>query len=440
MMQIERNQLLTVLSESLDCIEKEVFGATGHHAKRVAWLCVQMGRKASLSEEDVEELAVAALLHDNALNAYKSDYHNRRLKPEVSGQEHCILGEENLQLVPGFEVSKGFVKYHHECADGSGPFKMVAEQTPLGAQLIHIADEVDVRFALGSCTSEDCVEIDSFVKESIGILFAREVAELFLTCLSDANLEQIADENIEKLTLDTKALIVNAHRGIAEIFARVIDYKSPFTKNHSLGLAQKTEIMAKHMGYDDVSIDKLYMAAALHDIGKLFVDVEILEKPGRLDEAEYRHIQSHAYETYRLLSKINGFDEIRNWASYHHEKLNGTGYPFGKCGEEMNREERLLACLDIYQALTEDRPYKAGMPHAKAVAILQELVGKGELDEAIIAKINQVFADGSNAETIAAVALFQCPVCGYLYEGDVVPKGYECPVCGVADYKFYRIQ
>ena len=123
------------------------------------------------------------------------------------------------------------------------------------------------------------------------------------------------------------------------------------------------------------------MAGALHDIGKLFVDIEVLEKPGRLDEEEYKHIQSHAYETYRLLSKIEGFEDIRDWASYHHEKLNGKGYPFGLTEEEMSQEMRLLACLDIYQALTEDRPYKAGMSHGKTIGILYELAEKGDLDK-----------------------------------------------------------
>ena len=70
-MHIERNQLLTVLSEALDAIEKEVFGITDHHAKRVAWLCIQMGQKTNMTEDEISDMAVAALLHDNALNEYR---------------------------------------------------------------------------------------------------------------------------------------------------------------------------------------------------------------------------------------------------------------------------------------------------------------------------------------------------------------------------------
>ena len=236
-------------------------------------------------------------------------------------------------------------------------------------------------------------------------------------------------------------MTITAHKGIAELFARIIDYKSPFTKDHSIGIAQKAEIMAGHYDLTPAKTEKLYMAGALHDIGKLLVDIEVLEKPGKLDENEYRHIQSHAYETYRLLSKIDGFEEIRDWASYHHEKLNGKGYPFGITADDMTFEMRLLACLDIYQALTEDRPYKAGMHHKKAISILFELAEKGELDANIIKDIDSVFLDDNDASNvIEKTALFQCPVCGHIYEGDVVPTGYQCPVCGQPEHKFYRIQ
>ena len=440
-MHIERNQLLTVLSEALDAIEKEVFGITDHHAKRVAWLCIQMGQKANMTEEEISDMAVAALLHDNALNEYRSDYEQGKPKAGTTGQAHCEAGERNLLLIPGCENLRGYVLYHHETADGRGPFGKTSENTPLGAQIIHIADEIDLAFSLGACSMENYAQISAYVSARIGTLFSEESAKLLLACLCDETFEAISDENIEELNLDIKPLPITTSRGIAALFAQIIDYKSPFTKDHSVGIAEKSEILGKFYGYDTEKIEQLYMAGALHDIGKIFVNIDVLEKPGKLDENEYRHIQSHAYETYRLLSKIDGFAEIRDWASYHHEKLNGKGYPFGKQANELSKEMRLLSCLDIYQALTEDRPYKSGMPHAKAIGILYELAEKGELDAQIVADIDAVFADGSSSkESVVTTALFQCPVCGHIYEGDVVPNGYVCPVCGQPEHTFYRIQ
>lgn len=78
-------------------------------------------------------------------------------------------------------------------------------------------------------------------------------------------------------------------------------------------------------------------------------------------------MKNHAGYTYLILSEVNDFEEIRDWAAFHHEKLNGKGYPFGKTADELNEPERIMACIDIYQALTEDRPYKKGLSHEKRV-------------------------------------------------------------------------
>ncbi len=440
-MKINRSQLLTILSEALDCVEKEVLGVTDHHAKRVAWLCIKMGEVAKMTKEEISDLAIGALLHDNALNEFKMDYENGKLRPKATGERHCIAGENNLKLISKDQKQlRGFVLYHHECADGSGPFEKLTEETPLGAQLIHIADIVDLEFALGKADKSCEKQIRSYVKEEEGKSFSKKAVELFLAILSEEIFETLSDNCINELELDFSPIFIEADRGIAKLFARIIDYKSPFTKEHSIGVAKKAERMAKVYGYDTLKTEQFYMAGALHDIGKLLVDIEVLEKSGRLDEKEYKHIQSHAYETYRLLGKIDGFEEIRNWAAYHHEKLNGKGYPFGLTKEEISEEMRILACLDIYQALTEDRPYKTGMSHGKAISILYELAEKGDLDRSVVEKIEIEFADGSELGQEIKMALFQCSVCGYVYEGDVVPDGYACPVCNQPGHGFYRIQ
>ena len=450
-MKINRNQLLTILSEALDCVEKEVLGVTDHHAKRVAWLCIEMGKAANLSKEEISDLAVGALLHDNALNEFKDDYENRKLRPNAKGDRHCVAGERNLRLISKEQKQlRGFILYHHENADGSGPFGKKEGEVPLGAEIIHVADIVDLEFALGKVyrntnksLEEVIQEMECFIERETGKSFSRQAAKMFLDMLRSELFEILSDDNIETLELDFSAVYIEADRGIAELFARIIDYKSPFTQAHSTGLAKKAEQMAKSYGFDEIKTEKFYMSGALHDIGKLFVDIEVLEKPGRLDEEEYKHIQSHAYETYRLLSKIEGFEEIRDWASYHHEKLNGKGYPFGLTAKEMSLEMRLLACLDIYQALTEDRPYKAGMSHSKTIGILYELAEKGDLDRDIIEKIELELAGEKGQEEVennVRTALFQCLVCGYVYEGDAVPYEYVCPVCGQPGHKFQRIQ
>ena len=88
-------------------------------------------------------------------------------------------------------------------------------------------------------------------------------------------------------------------------------------------------------------------------------------------------------------------DDITIWASHHHEKLNGEGYPFGLREEQLSMEERLMTCCDIYQALTEERAYKAGYSHEEAMRIMRDMVIKGEIDNSIVSNMDMVFANKS---------------------------------------------
>ncbi len=146
-------------------------------------------------------------------------------------------------------------------------------------------------------------------------------------CLSDDSFETKLWEIIprEKMVFDWEMC-----KNVADFFAKIVDYKSSFTSRHSIGVAEKASLLAKYMGYDSITVQKMYLAGALHDIGKMAVGNEILEKPDKLTDDEFSTMKNHAGYTYLILSEVNDFEEIRDWAAFHHEKLNGKGYPFGK--------------------------------------------------------------------------------------------------------------
>ena len=150
-------------------------------------------------------------------------------------------------------------------------------------------------------------------------------------------------------------------------------------------------MLARHMGFDEETAQKMYLAGALHDIGKVAIGNEILEKPGKLTEDEFKTMKHHAAYTYYILSGVDDFEEIRDWTAFHHERLDGSGYPFGKSAANLNTQERMMACIDIYQALTEGRPYKQGMPHEKAYGILRDMAEKGWIDAGIVEEIDACF-------------------------------------------------
>jgi HD-GYP domain-containing protein (c-di-GMP phosphodiesterase class II) len=146
-------------------------------------------------------------------------------------------------------------------------------------------------------------------------------------------------------------------------------------------------------GYNNSIRSQFYLAASLHDIGKLATPVSILEKPGPLNDDEFAIIKNHAHLTYTLLKDIDGFERICDWAANHHEKLDGSGYYFGKTADELDFNSRLLACIDIYQALTEERPYHTGRDHKTAIEILSDMGRRGFLDTRIIKDLDDTYRE-----------------------------------------------
>lgn len=128
----------------------------------------------------------------------------------------------------------------------------------------------------------------------------------------------------------------------------------------------------------------MLIAGYLHDLGKLAISNKILDKPGRLSEDEFNIIRSHTYYTYHLLEPIAAFQTINQWASYHHEKLDGTGYPFHIEGENIPLGSRVMAVADVFTAITEDRPYRKHMEDDSAKEILKNMVDSGSLDGKVV--------------------------------------------------------
>ena len=139
-------------------------------------------------------------------------------------------------------------------------------------------------------------------------------------------------------------------------------------------MAAVAEKLARLVGFSENECKMMLIAGYLHDIGKLAVDDSILLKPAKLTPEEFNDIRSHTYHTYRTLQTISDFETINIWASYHHEKLNGKGYPFHISGDEIPLGSRIMAAADIFTAVTEDRPYRKGMDKCKVTNVLKSFV------------------------------------------------------------------
>ena len=308
-------------------------------------------------------------------------------------------------------------------------------QTDFRSEVIHLADAMDVLYDLKTASASTYDEIRQFVSGEAGRLFSARAVTRFQNHVFYQDLLQLQSKGPEVLLKERLPAVWHDYsdeeiKAIAEFFARIVDYKSPFTTAHSMGVASKAKTMAEYYGWDADKAIRFYTAGATHDIGKVVVGNQILEKPGKLNEWEYSVMKDHARATLHILSGIDGFEDITEWASNHHEKLDGTGYSRGMNASQLSFEDRLMACIEIYQALTEDRPYKAGLSHAKTIANMKSMVEEGKIDGLITADIASVFGTEEEHEQYvfdSTSKKWRCTVCGYISEGELPPG--QCPVC-----------
>ena len=315
MLSIDIVGLTGACSYALDCIEAELVNIKNKHGKRVAYISIRMAEYWKIQGEALQDLAMCALLHDNALTQYISEELKKDsvidLKKDLSEEKtnlHCIYGEKNITKLPFKTDVTNVILYHHEHADGTGPFQKKWNEIPLFARIIHLADIIDI--IRNSIDSDDnswdfmC----QYLSQNKDSLFDSECVNAFLhvftkesfMCLSDDSFETKLWEAIprEKLVFDWEMC-----KDVADFFAKIVDYKSSFTSRHSIGVAEKASMLAQYMGYDSITVQKMYLAGALHDIGKMAVGNEILEKPDKLTDDEFSTMKNHAGYTYLILSE-----------------------------------------------------------------------------------------------------------------------------------------
>ena len=162
---------------------------------------------------------------------------------------------------------------------------------------------------------------------------------------------------------------------IARAFAQIIDAKSPFTSGHSERVAVYADMIAAELGYTSERRRWLKRAALLHDVGKLGVSNAILDKNGKLDDAEWRDMRNHASLSETILTRAAVFHEMASIGGGHHERLDGKGYPRGLTGDAIAPETRIVSVADVFDALTADRPYRSAMSLEKALGIMRADLG-----------------------------------------------------------------
>ncbi len=197
--------------------------------------------------------------------------------------------------------------------------------------------------------------------------------ERILTDDDCSQARQLADQ--VTIALENAGLIEtleNLNWSILQALARTVDAKSPWTAGHSERVTELAIKIAKIMGCTEKAITTLHQAALIHDIGKIGIPNIILDKPAHLTDQEFAHVKEHPAIGARILEPIAAFDEAISIVLHHHERCDGSGYPFGLKGEDICLGARILAVADVYDALVSQRPYRDGWVMDKVLEHIEE--------------------------------------------------------------------
>ncbi|HHW02425.1 MAG TPA: HD domain-containing protein [Thermoanaerobacterales bacterium] len=384
--------LIMSLSRALDLVSPAVV----NHHMRVAYIAFCIGKQLNLPAAELRRLVLAGALHD--IGAFSLKERIATLQFELENPyQHAEAGFLLLKDYGPFSGAADLVRFHHvPWAEGAGR-EFNGEKVPKGSHILHLADRVAVLIGKHQEVLGEAARICEMVNGQSGKMFMPELVDAFRELAAresfwlDAASPSPESVLPLRLALPTIELDMEELLHISTLFSHVIDFRSRFTATHSSGVAASAELIAGFIGFSERECRMMRIAGYLHDLGKLAVPAEILEKPSELTKPEFDIIRSHTYYTYRILEPIVDLYEINTWASFHHERLDGSGYPFHHKGRDLPLGSRIMAVADVFTAITEDRPYRKGMPEEKALQVLQRMAEDSALDSNIVSLLRLHF-------------------------------------------------
>ncbi len=422
---IAASGVLAALSRALDLTEGQSLG----HSLRSCVIGMRLGEELGLPDDTMAELYYALLLKDAGCSSnaarmaslFGSD--DQVVKPRmktvdwddrmrmavatwrsagmggslgarmrhflgIARQEHLTRDLIAIRCERGADIARrlGFpegtvqaIRSLDEHWNGNGhPEGKRGDEIPVLSRILNLAQTVEVFWA-----TEGPAATEAMLRERRGRWFDPSLTDTVLSWMRDVTFwSDVGGPEVEShvVSLEPTRWVRHVDEAgldqIAQAFADIIDAKTPFTYRHSSGVAMYASAVVRALGASPEDVVRTRRAGLLHDIGKVGISNRILDKAGPMDAEERKAMEQHPLFTWEILSQVSAFADFARRAALHHERLDGTGYPWRVGGDELDRMARALAVADIYEALTADRPYRSGMPVPKALAILES--GKGK--------------------------------------------------------------
>ncbi|KKN64124.1 hypothetical protein LCGC14_0494650 [marine sediment metagenome] len=400
---IPLHRMILSLSEALDYVHPR----TADHQRRVAYIAFNLAREMDVSKQDLLDIFMAASLHDIGL--IRGD--NRLLATDIEQLEalewHCQTGYEVLRDSPILARAAEIVRHHH--TEWQWPDKRNDSDIPHGAHIVALADFVER--AINRATpilGQSKHIIDQVVGQS-GSRFCPECAEVFQTIAQPAAfwLDCVSQRVYGVLLKDVEGPDLPATdvsiQQIAEIFGRVVDAMSRWTATHTCGVAASAVALCRALNFAPRGQAYMHTAGWLHDLGKLAIPASILDFEGKYTDREWAVMKTHTYHTFRTLETAGIPQDIVEWAAFHHERLDGKGYPFSHRAEDLTLGARIMGVADMFGAIAEDRPYREAMSKTQVLKTLARSVSSGALDGDIVTVFRRNYddIDGARRQEVA---------------------------------------
>lgn len=378
--------------------------AISEHHLRAAYVASCLAEQLGFPAGQVQDIMIAGALHDIAAvcapacvglfdDALAPGCRHHRISDEI--HRHGMEGYLMLQSFAPFANAASAIRFHHVDWEGGRGREFAGEPVPFASHILRLADQVAILPEDGCNILEQVALVRETIVAGTSYLFNPDVAgafeeisskESFWLDMTSKHKEQVLRR---RFATETVQLDVEGLHAISRVFGKIIDYRSSFTAAHSSGVAATSEHLAARLGMPAAECRLIGVAGYLHDIGKLAVPPAILDKPDKLTQQEMFVIRQHPYHTHQILSMVPGLERVSTWASLHHERLDGTGYPFRP--SEIPLGARIIAVADVFTAITEHRPYRRGMDRIHSLAVLDQLAFERALDGDIVAVLSRDF-------------------------------------------------
>jgi len=394
---VNLHEVIFSLSDALDFVGVD----QNNHGKRVAYMAAECGKALNWDNERLDDLFLGAILHDCGVS--NTAVHTRLTNFEGKNiANHCDKGAELLQKRPLLANLAEHVLYHHT------PWTELlgldlSETVKLATNCIYMVDRVDILILNALQTNPNILaskeQIRRKIKAKAGRWFNYELVDIFMEISAPEafwlSMDQAQESGYVLSWMEhcqTQDIDFQDLKDIILIFSYIVDAKSKYTLHHSDGVANLSRCLGELFNLSEQQCDKLELTGLLHDLGKLRVPDKIIDKPGKLTESEYCIVQRHSFDSYNILKNISGFEDIANWAAQHHERIDGSGYPYrnNECG--LSIEAKIIAVADVLQALTQNRPYRKKFSPQNIVLELNKLAYAGKLDKEVVLMVKDNFS------------------------------------------------